>query len=279
MLQLIKIEWLKIKRYPAFWWMFSIVALTYPGVNLIIGTIYNHTLVRTADKKEALSQIAKMLFGNPFEFPEAWHTTAYFSSFFISIPAILVIMLISNEYTYKTHRQNIIDGWSRQQFITAKMMDIVIISLITTIIYTFVSVSLGVYFDDGHLARWAEQLQYIPLFFIQSFAQLSIAFLLGYLIKKAFIALGVFLFYSLIVENILVSYLKWKLQTHAYKFLPFEMSDELIPVPAFAGGFGKDMRDAYEAAITAIPIQLVCTLIFTGLIWLLCYKLQEKKDL
>ncbi|WP_305832663.1 hypothetical protein, partial [Klebsiella pneumoniae] len=142
-----------------------------------------------------------------------------------------------------------------------------------------VALSLGIYFDAGHLGRWAEQLQYIALFFVQSFAQLSIAFLLGFLIKKAFIALGVFLFYSIIVENILVSYLKWKVKTGAYKFLPFEMSDEFVPVPAFAGSFGKDMKDAYNAAINAIPTQLIYTAIFTALIWLLCYRLQAKKDL
>jgi hypothetical protein len=40
MLSLIKIEWLKIKRYPAFWWMLGIVALTYPGVNTMFYYIY-----------------------------------------------------------------------------------------------------------------------------------------------------------------------------------------------------------------------------------------------
>ena len=42
-------------------------------------------------------------------------------------------MFISNEYTFKTHRQNIIDGWSRKQFITSKLMDVLIISLIVTL--------------------------------------------------------------------------------------------------------------------------------------------------
>ena len=40
MLSLIKIEWLKIKKYPAFWWMLVIVALTYPSINLMFLNVY-----------------------------------------------------------------------------------------------------------------------------------------------------------------------------------------------------------------------------------------------
>ncbi|MFM9449622.1 hypothetical protein, partial [Streptomyces acidiscabies] len=78
---------------------------------------------------------------------------------------------------------------------------------------------------------WAEQLHIIPLFFIQTFAQLSIAFLLAYLVKKAFMALGIFLFYYLIVENILVVYLRHK-KIMIGRFLPFEVSDRILVAPA-----------------------------------------------
>ncbi|MFK5126651.1 hypothetical protein, partial [Klebsiella pneumoniae] len=76
--------------------------------------------------------------------------------------------------------------------------------------YALVAVSFGIFVNINSLSRWAEQLHIIPLFFIQTFAQLSIAFLLAYLVKKAFMALGIFLFYYLIVENILVVYLRHK---------------------------------------------------------------------
>ena len=37
----IAIEWLKIKKYPAFWWMLGIVALTYPSINLMFLNVYD----------------------------------------------------------------------------------------------------------------------------------------------------------------------------------------------------------------------------------------------
>jgi len=81
--------------------------------------------------------------GNPFALPEGWRTMAFFSSFFIYIPSIVVIMLITNEYTYKTNRQNIIDGWSRKNFMTAKMIDVLLLSGIVTLLYAAAALVIG----------------------------------------------------------------------------------------------------------------------------------------
>lgn len=272
MLSLIKIEWLKIKKYPAFWWMLGIVALTYPGVN----TMFYYIYLDIANGKDMARNVAKMLLGNPFAFPETWHSVAYFSSFFILLPSILVIMMVTNEYTFRTHRQNIIDGWSRKQYITSKFCDVLIISLVATIIYMLVALFFGLYSDSVSTYAWSQQLQYIPLFFLQTFAQLSIAFLLGYLVKKAFIALGIFLFYYLVIENIAVGWLTFKIKTELGRFLPFEISDRLIPRPAF---LGKLDQAGYDRAIRLIPEHVAYTIILTAIIWMICYRVHKKRDL
>lgn len=276
MFALVKIEWLKIKKYPAFWWMLGIVALTYPGINLMFYNIY----AEVASGKEATSEIAKMLLGNPFAFPETWHSVAYFSSFFILLPSILVIMLVTNEYNFRTHRQNIIDGWSRKQFITSKLCDVLLIALVATIMYALVAAAYGLYADSVYHSRWNEQLHYIPLFFLQTFAQLSIAFLLGYVIKKAFIALGVFMFYYLILENIAVAFFKYKLKLDGIaKLLPFEVSDRLLVPPSFMGKLGKDAKEGYEKSLSAVPEHVVYTILLTTIIWAICYAVHKKRDL
>lgn len=274
MFSLIKIEWLKIKKYPAFWWMLGIVALTYPGVNAM--AYYGYIQATTG--KEMTNSIAKMLLGNPFAFPETWHSVAYFSSFFIVLPSLLVIMLVTNEYTYRTHRQNVIDGWSRAQFITSKLADVMIISGIVTLMYLLVATAFGIYADSSSLFQWHLQLQYIPLFLLQTFSQLSIAFLLGYLIKKAFIALGIFVFYYLIIENIASTYARFKMNDIG-RFLPFEMSDRLLPSPAFFGRFGKDAKAGYDRALGLVPEHVVYTILLTTAIWLICYAVHRKRDL
>jgi ABC-type transport system involved in multi-copper enzyme maturation permease subunit len=274
MLSLIKIEWLKIKKYPAFWWMIGIIALSYPGVNSMFLSIYKEM----TGSKDMVAQIASSFLGNPFAFPEAWHSIAYFSSTFIMIPAVLVIMLINNEYSYKTYRQNIIDGWSRTDFMLSKLIDVVIVSVVVTIIYTLVTIGFGIVADSTTTKQWNVELQYIPLFLLQTFAQLSLAFLAGYFIKKAFLALGVFLFYSVVIENIIVGYCKVK-NISVARFLPFEISDKLIPPPAFWGKFGVDGEAKYKAVLAQIPMHIGLTIALTTIIWGICFWHNKKRDL
>ena len=277
MFSLIQIEWLKIKKYPAFWAMLIIVLLTYPAANLMF---YNVYLDITTQK--GTQMLAKMFLGNPFAFPETCHTVAYISSFFVILPSILVIMLVTNEYQYKTQRQNVIDGWTRRQFMASKLIDVFIVSAITTLLYALVAIGFSIYADTFDATKMWEQSYYIGLFFLQTFAQLSIAFLLGYLIKKAFIALGIFLFYYLIVENIATGYIRMKAEKiggDLGRYLPFEISDRIIVAPAFIGRFGKDIKTAYEKSLSEVPTQIALSLILTTAIWAFCFFLHRKKDL
>jgi len=271
MINLLKTEWLKIKKYPAFWWIIAITALSYPGINYIFHNVYEDLVHR----KGQAAQVAKMLIGNPFSFPEAWHTVAYFSSWFVFIPAVVVIMLISNEYSYKTHRQNVIDGWSRNQFMSSKMIDVLIVSLLISVLYIIVSFIIG-FTNSSSLEtdKWSLS-YYAGLFALQTFAQLSIAFLVGFLVRKAFIALGIFIFYFIVLENILVGLAKLKANDIG-RFLPLEISDRLIPVPAFLGKFDKE---SYDKALAAINFHILYTIIITTIIWLICFRVNSRRDL
>lgn len=272
MIKLIKTEWLKMRKYTAFWWIMGLTALAYPGVNYAFYMVYDNLM----NQPTQASKMAKMLIGNPFTFPEVWHTVAYFSSWFVFIPAVVVIMFISNEYSFKTHRQNIIDGWSRKQFITSKLMDVMIISLLISVLYIIVSMVSG-YASKGEGSgdMW-DKSYFIGLFTLQTFAQLSIAFLIGFLVKKAFIALGIFIFYFLILENILVGLFKVKVNDIG-RFLPFEISDRMIPVPGFLGKL--ESAENYQKAFDDITLHVILTLILSVIIWGICYWINSKKDL
>jgi ABC-type transport system involved in multi-copper enzyme maturation permease subunit len=271
MTSLVRTEWLKMKKYNAFWWIMGITALSYPGVNYIFYKAYDSITQR----HDAAGQLAKVYIGNPFTFPEVWHTVGYFSSLFVFIPAVVVIMFISNEYTFKTHRQNIIDGWSRSQFVTSKLIDVLIISLIISILYAAVSFVMGVTNQERLIQDTWSQAKYIGLFTLQTFAQLSIAFLIGFLIRKAFMALGVFLFYYMILEPILVQVFRIYVNDSG-RYLPLEISDRLVPVPAF---FGKIDIEKYNKSIAAIPQHVILTLLLTAVIWAICYRINNRRDL
>src|SRR5580693_7217529 len=208
---IIKTEWLKIKKYPAFWWVMGITALTYPGINFMFHRIF---LQITSNENRA-GKIVQALLGNPFALPEAWRTMAYFSSLFVFIPAIVIIMLITNEYTYKTNRQNIIDGWSRANFMTGKLIDVIIMSVIITLLYAAVALIIGLTNTTDPAAARFGLSYYAALFLLQSFSQLSLAFLVGFLVRKSFIALSIFAFYFIVFEPIVINVLKYKFHSNA----------------------------------------------------------------
>lgn len=273
---ILKTEWLKLKHYRAFWLLLAVTAVSYPGINGIAYYAFKDSI----EAKTQGSQLVKMLLGNPFAFPQSFHTTAYLSSFFTFIPAIVVIMLITNEYMFKTHRQNIIDGWKKSTFIWGKFISVVLVTLIVTLFYFAVATIIGtIATPDIDQAKIFEKAHYVGLFSLQVFCQLSIAFLLGLLIRKAFIAYGIYIFYSFIVENILSGLFrlkskKWGIDYGHY--LPFEISDRLIPLPPSIGKFNEA---DYKLAIAAIDNHVVYTLVLTASVWLLSFYIFKKRDL
>lgn len=269
MSSLLKTEWLKIKKYPAFWWMLGIVAISYPGMNYAI--YVNGYKDQLTDK--TMGPILRML-PNPFTFPDAWQTVAFVSSLFVFLPSIVVIMFITNEFTYKTHRQNIIDGWSRNNFMMSKMIDVGIITLIVTLLYAITAFIIGTVNSGNANGNFWEGTKYIGLFYLQLFSQLSIALLIALLVRKAFIALGIFLCYYFPVEPILVQVAK-KWANGIGEYLPLEISDRLIPYPRW---FFRKESD-WKALLEQSNIHIVYTIILLLATWGICFWVNNKRDL
>jgi ABC-type transport system involved in multi-copper enzyme maturation permease subunit len=270
MFKILRTEWLKIRSYWAFWLVMFMTAAAYPSINYLFWTEF-----KDLSKRKGAGKMLQMLLGNPFELPETFHTTAFFSSVFVLIPAIVVIMLITNEYTYKTNRQNIIDGWSRNSFLLGKFFNVLIISALVSILFTAISFIIGNIATTKEVANPWSQTRYIWLFALQTFYQLSIAFLIGFLIKRSFIALGVFVFYYIILENALIGIAKVNKLNYA-DYLPLEISDKIIPPPAF---FGRLDEATYKANLAAIDTHVVYTIILTFVVWGICYLVNRHRDL
>lgn len=272
MTSLIRTEWLKMKKYNAFWWVMGLTALSYPGINYMFYMVYKNM----TEQQNTAGKLIKIAVGNPFAFPEAWHSVAYFSSWFVFIPAVVVIMFISNEYSFRTHRQNIIDGWGRGQFITSKLIDVLIVSLMITVLYFLACLVSGYATIDDSTGNNFSKAYFTGLFALQTFAQLSIAFFIGFLVRKAFMALGIFIFYFLILENILVNVFYVKANDIG-RFLPIEISDRMVPPPAFIGKLKSP--EEYQLALDRIPLHVGMTVVLTIILWAICYRINSRRDL
>lgn len=216
MLKSLSIEWLKIRHYRTFWVFSILFIVTILGINYF-----------SYEVKETTS--ASSLLGSPFSFPNVWQTVTWLSSYSLFIPGILMITLFTNEYTYRTHRQNIIDGWSRAQFIHVKLLMIFIIALLTTLI-AFLNVLLFGLSTGGSFS--VDKIEYLFYFFIQAISYTSVALIIALLVKRSGLAVVLYLSYAFIIDNVL------KLLFNKYfggigNYLPLETTDVLIPIPFF----------------------------------------------
>src|SRR5258705_13179109 len=128
MLNLFKIEWMKMKSYRAFWVLFGAFVLLFPVTYYYVAFKF---MEETASREE---QVLKDMLGNPFKFPNAWLSAGWFGGLFFVMVGMLFILLVCNEVQYRTHRQNIIDGWSRFDFLKAKFTVLLFFVLASTVL-------------------------------------------------------------------------------------------------------------------------------------------------
>jgi ABC-2 type transport system permease protein len=254
MLKILRVEWMKVKNYRTFWILLAITIAIVPAVTYLLYNLMNNSFPKVKGKS---------LFGSPFAFPDVWQTVSWNSTLTFIIPAILIITLTTNEFTYKTHRQNIIDGWSREQFIGVKLIEVLLLALLSTVVVMLTAVGFGYIGNKvpAGVSVWTG-FRFIPFYFVQMLSYSMIAFLLALLIKRAGLAISVFLIYML-VENIVVAVLRNAYKLNGADFLPEEVTDRLIPQP-----YLKPLISPAEAARWEhlLPVYLV-----VGAVYLLLY--------
>ncbi|MEO6916250.1 MAG: ABC transporter permease [Chitinophagaceae bacterium] len=225
MLHLLKIEWLKVKNYRTFWILLILIAVSVPASIYMGFDISNNSLGKQG------KQMQQMILGRPFSFPAIWQTGAWIASLILFIPSLLIITITTNEYTFKTHRQNIIDGLSRTQFISVKIIEVLILALFVSLLLFGSCVWVGsLATETGNTHGMFENIKQVGYFYIEATSYLMLAFLLSILIKRAGLVLGIFFLYSIILEEIFVG-LARRYANNIGRFLPLETTDQLTPSP------------------------------------------------
>lgn len=243
MLHLLKIEWLKVKNYKAFWIFAILYSFAILGINYT-GYYVNELAIQNVPMGEAL-------LGSPYSFPKVWGTVGFMSSWLLYFPGILFIMLLTNEFNFKTHRQNIIDGWTRQQFVTVKFVFAILFSVVATIFNFLVALLFGL-ISTGSVFSFAgiENVGYI---FIQTVAYITFAMFLAILFRKSGAAIAVFFLFGLIFEWLFTTLINLQLDISPVGyFLPLQVTDVMLPIPFGDEIIYKGAPDAWILAIAAI---------------------------
>jgi ABC-type transport system involved in multi-copper enzyme maturation permease subunit len=256
MLQLLSIEWLKLKTYRTFWILAGLYLLSIVGLNFIAFRIQQEIY----HAKEAKGMAEMILGATPYSFPITWQMTAYMSSFLLFIPGLIMIISITNEYSYRTHRQNIIDGWTRREFILVKIMVALILAIASTIMVIISAILFGL--ADGNRPFSFDNFEYITFYLLQAISYIMVALLIAVLVKRGGLAIGIYFLYSLIIENVIMGFLNFKAGTTAGRYLPLQSTDELIPFPVMKKVQDQLITPPNQTVMLAVALVYLSAYIF-----------------
>ncbi|MGO2358351.1 ABC transporter permease [Mesonia sp.] len=172
-----------------------------------------------------------------FNFPYIWHFNTYCAALLKIFLAIVIVSLISNEYSNRTLKQNLIDGLSKKEFILSKFYTVVSFAFISTVFIFIVSLILGLIFSDyTEIGIIFSDLEYLLAYFVKLLGFFTFCMFLGVLVKRSAFALG-FLFVWWIVESVVVGVLRFLVIDDATKteyitqFFPLESMSNLVKQP------------------------------------------------
>jgi hypothetical protein len=213
-------------------------------------------------------------FGNKlYSFPGLWPRLAYVASYFNLLLGILLIILITDEFQFRTFRQQVIDGRSVADLILDKLG----VSAGLAGFSALVVVAIGLYYgltrgEAPAPGSITAELGAVLLYAAQALGYLSLAALLAVLVRRSGAAILLFLLYVWVAEPLL----RFALLPDAIdRFMPTKILGALTPNPA-----QEVLTQVMGASGELLPTQaLPFALGYTALFWLLSYLLLRSRDL
>jgi len=182
MLHLLKVDLKKLTSYRTFWVVCGLYFLTL-ALTTASGMEFLKWMARTFDQFGSNLNINRIPL---YHFPDVWQNLVYISGFFKIVLGIMVVISITNEFAYRTVRQNIIDGLSRWQFLQSKILTNVLLSAVSVAMVFLIGLVTGmIYSPEIELGYVLTDLEFFPAYFLEVFAFLSYALLLGVLIQRS----------------------------------------------------------------------------------------------
>jgi ABC-2 type transport system permease protein len=256
-MNLLRTEFRKIFPYRTFWIILAVYVL------LLLLILYTSSSIQINNKA---------LGDETFQFPGLWMRLTYVAHFFNLLLGILVIVLITDEYSFRTIRQQVIDGLSRAEVVLAKFYVVLTLAVFSTVFILVLGLYFGlVYSSDKSLQAMFSQIDYLPYYFVQAVAYMALAMLFAFIVRKSGLAIIAFIAYTKIVEPVI----HFNLPDHIDKYFPMKALDSLTPMP------GQDLFGQLTSPIEQLSpaMATVPSLLYVGLFLLLTYAVLKMRDL
>lgn len=256
-MNLLRIELHKILPYRTVW----VILATYA----ILLTFFLYASSQVTVNGQQLGE-------SMYQLPAFWQRLTYIASFFNLLFSILIIVLVSDEYTFRTLRQQVIDGLSRTDLVLAKFYIILALAAISTLFLLLLGLYFGLLYSTGHSVETIfSQADTLFYYFVQSVGYMSLAMLFAFFIRKSGLAIVGFIAYTIIIEPLI----HFRLPDTIDKYLPLKVMGTLTPRP---------LQDVLDQVTT--PTELLTptwaallAVVYIALFCLLSYYILRLRDL
>jgi hypothetical protein len=249
---LLRNEWFKATRRLAFLVTFGLFA-------------FIHIMDHGSDLREAMQNPERS-----YALPDAWSSVFGSDSILLLIFATLaVIMLVSSEFTWRTARQNVIDGLDKNQWFWGKVILVLMVGLVFLGTKLLVGVGTAAVGTDFSAATGS----IVPLsvfaatgaLFVAYLTSASMGLLAAVTIRNSGPAIAVWFFWITLGEQLLPALLGRAIPVlqPAFAFLPFTAAQQVLSFSAFDAATYARRVERAQAAEQAIP-ELVNGALWTG---------------
>lgn len=207
-----------------------------------------------------------------YNFPDIWLKLAYIASYFNLLLGILIIIIITDEYSFKTLRQQVIDGWFKRDIILAKLSVILLIAAFGTCVLLGAGLFFGIsYSPNASTSKIIQDIRHLFFYFVQAVGYMSLAMLFAFLIRKNGLAIIAFLVYAKIIEPII----HLRLPDEVDQYFPMKVLSSLTPMP------GRDVLESLTGPSLALTpnAAILPAIAYIGLFTMLAYLVLKLRDL
>lgn len=241
--------------------------LNYTSVKVLLGLHLTLFILVLFAASQIQISIPGFSTENIFRFPHIWQVTAWVASWFNLLLAITVMVITCNEYSFRTFRQNLIDGLSRNDLFLGKSGVIFTLALYALTLVILISVVVGVIFTRQFtLTTMFSNIYIAGIYFLQAAGYMYLGFLFANILRNSALSIVSFLLMRLILEPVLRSFFAPAVRP----FFPFKVITGLTPMPEvlsitsdtdYATQSGESALKLSEIGLIAPAVSMTITMI------------------
>ena len=268
--KLLKVEWIKTISSNTFRTILSLHFLFFILVALGISRIDIST--------------GRFSIESLYSFPHVWEFFTWIASWFNILLAILIIVLVSNEFRYNTFRQHVVNGLARGELLAGKMITLLYIAIYALALVIVASlVSGSIFTSEIVVADVLNRADIVFVYFVQAISYMSMGFLIAILFRNNALSIIVFILYLFPGELILRKLIFPGIEN----YFPARVISGLTPLPEVVNqniSQAQQMMQGMQGSVTVDegmtqPVSVLIALGYFVLFTAISYLILKKRSI